>query len=324
MTEDRETRYKVGFRRALRELKRVDDETALMSLLASVQGVRILEPIIAEEMAPVSGELDLHLTGESVDGHATNAAAFGELVRRMAEAVKVVVKESTGAQRQVSGLLVDVGPGSVRATFRAPSPVNMDEAYVVPELDDEIVPVEDEYSEALRKIAVVLGNGDPDVPSVDDDSDLLSAAIQQLPGQARNNLAKLLDEVKKQRWEIQGEFKQRGVETQPLTLTPRAAEHLRARLDEPTRETDSWRSEGYIDGHQWSNGKMYFQLADRSRTIAATFATTTIHHQVAKLAAEENMRVQAGFTVYLVHSAARTKQSYVLTSISAAAKEQEV
>lgn len=316
MIEEQMIEYKAVFRRALREAKSSGDDLSLMSLLASAQGVRILEPIIAEEMAPVSGELDLHLTGESVDGHATNAAAFGELVRRMAEAVKVAVKDATGNPRQTSGLLVDVGPGSVRATFKAP-PNTDHEMFDIPELEDEVRPVDDEYSEALRRISVVLGSGDPEAPAPDDESDALSAAIQQIPGKARSELAKLLDEVKKQRWEIRGDYTQRGVPSESLTLTPDVAAYLRARLDEPTRETTFWNSEGFIDGHQWSKGKMYFQLADRSRTITATFDTATIQHEVAKLAAHENRRVSAGFTVYLVHGAAQTRQSYVLTSISA-------
>jgi hypothetical protein len=320
MAEDLETEYKQGFRRALREVKRADDDLSLMSLLASAQGVRILEPIIAEEMAPVSGELDLHLTGESVDGHATNAAAFGELVRRMAEAVKVAVKDATGNARQTSGLLVDVGPGSVRATFKAP-PNTDHEMFDIPEMEDEVRPVEDEYSEALRRISVVLGSGDPDEPDPEDESDGLAAAIQQIPGKARRELAKLLEEVKRQRWEVRGGFTQRGVSSEELTLTPAAAEYLQHRLDVPTSEVKPWSTEGYIDGHQWSKGKMYFQLADRSRTIAATFHNATIQHQVAKLASEENRRVHAEFTVHQVHGAAKTTSSYVLTSISAAAQE---
>src|SRR5687768_9097322 len=44
-------------------------------------------------------ELDLHLTGANVKGHATRADMFGRFVRRSAEAVKELAKDISGLQR---------------------------------------------------------------------------------------------------------------------------------------------------------------------------------------------------------------------------------
>src|SRR5690349_9647369 len=66
-------------------------------------------------------ELDLHVTGANVVGHATRADLFGTFVRRSAEAVKELAKDISGLQRHTPGLLIEgTSPGSVRVVLKSP------------------------------------------------------------------------------------------------------------------------------------------------------------------------------------------------------------
>jgi hypothetical protein len=53
-----------------------------MSLEVSAAGRQDLMAVIADLKAPVQAELDLHLDGETVTSHETDAGPFGRLVSR--------------------------------------------------------------------------------------------------------------------------------------------------------------------------------------------------------------------------------------------------
>lgn len=314
MPNAKQQAYIEKFRRALRESLLVKDDLSLSSLIAAAQGVDILVPVLRDELAPVSGELELHLTGESVKGHSANAEAFSELVRRVAAATKHYVKDAARAVKQTSELLVNTGAGSVRVTFQAP-PREVENATQLDfEHDDEILPIEDNYSEALRRIAVVLANSDPDAPG----EGALGAAIEQLPPESRYELAHALESVRKQDWNITGTFAQRGIGSSELCFGKRNAEFLSHQLKAEYSETESWISTGRLDGHRWSNGVAYFVPSDNSRTIPASFANTELQIRAAEIAASEDNKIEARFTVHIRKSMASSKatRSYELVAIS--------
>lgn len=313
MTTPKQQQYVDAFRRALRHATSAGNEASVVSLLASAQDLDFLQQIIRDELAPISGELEFHLHGEGVEGHSANADSFSELVRRIAASTKSFVKERTNAKKQGSDLLVDVGPGSVRVTFKAPERKVLNATPLTIEKDLEILPVEDEYSEALRRISVVLANSDPDSP----ESEALGAAIEQLPASSRYELAKALEPVRKEGWSIDGTFSQRGLGSKDLHLERRHAEYLRNQLTTVDVETDIWRSTGTLDGYRWSNGIAYFVPSGQSQPIAATFASAVLQSKAALLAAKEDNKVEATFKVYIKHSmtASHAKRSYELTAI---------
>lgn len=314
MSEARKSAYIEIFRRALREAIRTDDDLSLSSLIASAQGAKILTPVLNAELAPVAGELELHLRGETVIDHSANAEAFSELVRRIAAATKHYVKDKARSTKQTSELLVDTGPGSVRVTFKAPSRAVENATTLEIENSNEILVVEDNYSEALRKISVVLANSDPDAPG----SEALGAAIEQLPPEARHELAFAVDSVRKQDWQVSGTFAQRGVGAEELSFGRRNAEYLKHQLKAEYTETEMWTSTGRIDGHRWSNGIAYFVPSDNSRTIPASFASAKLQMKAAEIAANENNRIEARFTVHIrrSRSSSTATRSYELVSLA--------
>ena len=315
MTEPRQKTYIESFRRAIREAKLSGDEFSLGSLIASAQGVQILVPVLRDELAPIAGELELHLRGDNVEGHSANAQAFSELVRRVAEATKCFVRDKSKSKKQTSDLLVDTGPGSVRVTLKAPCRQVKNATPLVMENPGEILPVEDNYSEALRRIAVVLANSDPEAPG----GEALGAAIEQLPPEARNELAHALEPVRKQNWQVSGTFAQRGVGSSELHFEKRHAEFLRHQLKAEYTESETWTSTGRLDGHRWSNGITYFVPSDNSRTIPASFADAELQMRAAEIAASEDNRVEARFTVHIRRSMSSSKasRSYELVAITA-------
>ncbi|QIK62357.1 hypothetical protein G7068_12100 [Leucobacter viscericola] len=313
MANSREVLFVESFRRTLRDTLSSGDKFALGSLLASAEGIRVLAPVVRDELAPVSGELELHLTGKSVIGHAANAEAFSELVRRIAASTKHFVKDRANSVRQTSELLVDTGPGSVRVTFKAPSRTIDGAVPLDMELENEILHVDDTFSEALRRIAVVLANSDPESPG----NEALGAAIEQLPPSARNELAHALDPIRKQGWDVTGTFAQRGLGTSELSFGKRHAEYLKKQLKAVYTETETWTSTGRLDGHRWSNGLAYFSPSGQPRTIPASYASAELQSRAAEIAADENNKVEAKFNVHIKRSMSNStaKRSYELISV---------
>ncbi|MEU5235195.1 hypothetical protein AB0G82_39095, partial [Streptomyces anulatus] len=67
-------------------------------------------------------ELDLHLSGDAVRGHATDAALLARFIGAAAAVVKEVTKSVQGLKRLASHLQVIPGTGSVRLTFAPDAP----------------------------------------------------------------------------------------------------------------------------------------------------------------------------------------------------------
>ncbi|MEO8528402.1 MAG: hypothetical protein ABI435_04935, partial [Pseudolysinimonas sp.] len=96
---------------------------ALASLSGAVAGNAALQQAIAEELAPRAANLELHLDGEKVEGHATNALSFGSFVARVSDTVREFVKGRLNLPAFSNDLQVALAEGSVKATFIAPDPV---------------------------------------------------------------------------------------------------------------------------------------------------------------------------------------------------------
>ncbi|ROS68721.1 hypothetical protein EDF42_0415 [Curtobacterium sp. PhB172] len=314
------------FREALREaLADVDRDLLVGALLASAADTPSLQLVAEEELAPEAAELELHLDDGDVKEHATNARSFGLFVTAMAEASKEFVKSSLRLGAMSSPLRIAPGPGSVRATFIAPSPHERSDARHTPlggaPTDDRVWTESDVFSESLWAIATVFSNAEPD-----QENDALDGIIQTIPVRARIQLRKVAEQVAARDWQVTGEFRKQGLRTHGVSLSSRGAKHLAEQLAVQDVHRAQWTTSGAITGHRWDTGVMFFSADDRVRTFAASFESSDLEQRVAQLATVEDRRVEARFTIYTAvgRGADEGRRSYVLEAIQAVAPDAEL
>jgi hypothetical protein len=171
----RKQRLVEAFRAALRESTGYSDadEISRVSLHASIGADPDLLSVWREETAPAQAALDLHLAGESVEDHATNARQFSDFVAGVSSAVKATVKDRLGLRAYTEDLLIDaLAPGSLRVVLRARDPITTDPTITEPGSTVD--------SDALRGIASVLIHAGDDTP----DSPLTAELGKGPPGSA--------------------------------------------------------------------------------------------------------------------------------------------
>jgi hypothetical protein len=292
-------------RRTIRELvDSPEHELELASLISIVNDDDDLRLVAEQEMAPRNAHLELHLGGHKVVGHSTVAKSFGQFVSQMAESVKFTVRDISGSSRLQDELLIEAGPGSVKTVFIAPVRRADDPTLKFAEPADEAVPEEDGYSEALRRLALVLTHSNPS--TIDDSA--LDAAISQIPTASRGPLKRALDEAQRQSWSIEGSS---------VHVHPASVAFLRERLSETVITHETWESTGHLDGHTWSTGTMRFIPTGINRPVVATFANTQVQLEVGKLDSRPGQEVRVTLQVVTTSGLANTRKSYVLKSISA-------
>ncbi|SKC37417.1 hypothetical protein [Okibacterium fritillariae] len=300
------------FRSTIREMIGLPENELELASMVAMMGHDEKYRIVAEqELAPVNGHLELHLSGETVVQHATNARPFGQFVLQMAESVKSTARDISGAKRLKDELLIETGPGSVKTTFVAPPRRRDPSTLPTPEKQEPLID-DDRFSEALRRVAVVFANVEGDLQ----ENPALDSAISQIPAASRLPLKKALDEVLKQEWSLEGSFTQRGIGVTRVKVHPHSISYLRARLAETVVSTDTWESTGYLDGHTWSTGTMRFIPVKNSRPITASFGDSEVQLEVGKLDSKPSQKVRVRMTVHSTIGLTATKKSYVLDSIS--------
>lgn len=307
-------------RRTIRQLRsQADHELELKSLLAMISDDPELTRIAESELAPRNGHLELHLDGSSVKEHATVAKAFAQFISRMADAAKAAVRDLAGVASLPDELLVNAGAGSVRVTFIAPPRAETDSTLAVPELAAEQLPEEDGYSEALRRIAIVLSNADAAAP----DDENLNAAVALLPGSSRHHLRMALDQAHKGAWTIEGEFSQRGIGNVPLNVGSATVAYLRERLTDTSVEQERQEATGYLDGHTWSTGTMRLILEPTGEPLTASLGSSAVQLEVAKLNAHPDQRVRVKLDVSITRTLAQPdgRRSYVVLEIEPLGEE---
>jgi len=286
-----------SFRAAVRSLLGADfsSRLALGSLVASVQGDAKYELIAREETAPRAGEMDLHLTGDQIEGHSANAAAFGNFVRQIAESVKIITRERMGKTRFINDLLIEPGPGSVRAIFRSPDPVPP--GAIAGAKDDPFWSDPNQQSLALHHVALLLANAEPTA----EDTGVVDALVESLPPKARPKLIGAVKSIVKQDWLIDGEFRQRGLGIEPISLSGAGAKRLRSALEVRERTKQEWITTGHFDGHHRSRGLSWFVPDGGEREMTVVVPTAELTAAVANLSTEPAPRVKATFSVISTH-----------------------
>lgn len=279
----------------------------------TVRGNAELEQVWQEETAPMQVEVDLHLEGDSIHGHATNARQLAAFVEGLNKATKHIVARDIGGRGR--DLLIEgVLPGSVRVVLHADGPK-------LPQT--EAMPVEpgthfqsSPDSEALRAIARLLTIASDDEPAI-------AAEVRALPQLARSALKGAVEAARVEGWEVAGTLRQRGLGSSPVHLTPHGAAILVDELAAHQYEDRTEWMTGTIDGYRRSLGSFYFTPAG-----GKPFAVSAAPDQLAKtaeLAADPDVSVRAQImTVTAAESEAdRITTSRMLVNIEPAAAAPE-
>jgi hypothetical protein len=285
---------------------------------AFVEGRPAMARVWEEETAPLQLEVDLHLNGPTIHGHAAEAHRFGTFVSGVADASKFTARAMSGAQRYQTKLLIEgVGPGSVRVVLRAapdpPTAAGQTMTHEVPSVD----------SGALRKVAAVLtyasGEEDPDTSP-------LEGAVVQLPAQARQRLSTAVNAAMRGGWEIVGTARQRGLGLDEVRLTRRGASRLASALKSASEERSHEWLTGSIDGLKRSLGCVWFVPRGAQRAFAADVADDKLLLRVGELLADPAAVVTAEFDVFTSippGDESRVRRSRVLTAIRPATDGQQ-
>lgn len=278
------------------------------SLEASAAGIPELEAALFELKRAYQAELDLHLSGESVTGHSTQARKFADLVRGIADAVKEIQKSEMGRQRLSSTLLVSSPlPGSVRLVLSAAPPLAM-------QTDIDAAQTETAESAALIAVTTLLERAEEDsgVP----DSTVLDGMTAVLPAKARTAMLRVAESVSSAGWRIEGDLRRAGRSTAHVRIGVAGARRLESALRERIEEIFILERNGVIDGQRRSLGAMWF-IPDGEAPLEAAVLDTKLFDEVAAHAAND-VRVHVRLRATVVHppsTSAATRRSYSLLAI---------
>lgn len=281
-------------------------------IAVGIDGDPELESVYREETAPEQVELDLHLAGAGVDGHATSAPHFTNFVQQLSRAVKFAARHVANASAWSENLLIEgAGQGSVRLVLRAPDKKRPHPEHgVIPGIVDSTPD-----SVALRTVASILTFASTSEDSID--STLLVGAVHELPPEAQQHLRRAVNEVISARWDIEGHVRQRWCQEESVRLTSRGAERLHAALKLNPAPPETERLVGTLDGLKHSLATVYFKVDGQGHALAASVPDERLLLQAAKLVDDPHRQVRAVFTVYAAGSddADLWRKSRVLRSL---------
>ncbi|MCS5524823.1 hypothetical protein NY551_18970 [Curtobacterium flaccumfaciens pv. oortii] len=284
---------------------------ARRSLEASAKQDPTLERALFDLQLQAQSELDLHLDGDTVTEHATNALDFANLVRGVAEAVKELTKSSLGRQRMPSTLqVIAPSPGSVRVVFRPEAPKTLDGVV-------EGSASETWESASLVRVATILARA-----GGQDGDAVLDALAAGVPIGAHAGLRRAAKAVVGAQWIISGTLRRPHHDSIPVSVGPAGASRLLTALAARTYEEQHVNAEGRVDGQRRSVGAMWF-VPSVGQAFEAAVPDAELLDRVASLAAADEL-VRARFQVIVTALAGSTggvRRSYSLESIVAVPAE---
>ncbi len=246
---------------------------------ATVQGDPASERVWSEETAPEQVELDLHLEGAGVRGHATRADKLASFVAGVNDATKAIVRDRLHLSALNRNLLVHgLSPGSVRVVLRADTPLDNDAKHVPLSGTSQFASSPD--SEALRTIARLFTNSSSSVPAVGSD-------VRDLPVKARRGLLRSTSAMKAAGWDIAGQIRQQGLGSTEVTFTQAGVALLASELKNYDYDTESAWAIGTIDGFRRSLGSLYFTPAGTKAPLAVNVSDPDTLAAATRLAADE-------------------------------------
>lgn len=276
------------------------------SLEASARQDPTLEPVLFELQNEFQAQLNLHIDGETVVDHETDAERYADFVKGIADAVKALTKMSLGRDRMRSGLLIAAPtPGSIRVVMRAAPPAENDGA--IQQARSETVD-----SNSLRVIANLLARAGSEN---DGDQTVLTGLVSQLPAKARTGIKRSAYAVVHARWSLHGELRRPAAPSIPIQVSNDEARVLLDVLDAKDVVEETIELSGRVDGQRRSVGAMWF-VTDTGESFEAAVSDASTLDMVAEMAASD-VRAQATFDVVTRVSRAgqATSKSYALVRI---------
>lgn len=290
-------------------------QLARQSLEASARANDTLRPVLDRLLTRNQVELDLHLDGVGVRGHQTNAVAFAELIRGVADSVKEISKVALGKKSLANNLLISAPePGSVRVVLRAapPKPPRA-------KSKQTLLPEESADSVSLETVATVLAKAEEAASSPESS---LDAFTSELPPRARTSVLRIAKVIKRTGWTVSGELRRPSEGAVEIKISAPGAARLVLALGETESSSQLETLIGVVDGQRKSISAMWFS-PDTGRAFEAAVTSRDLMSRVAELAAEGDLRVQAVFmvtTTYPRGVSSSPKLAYVLRSIERTAK----
>jgi len=287
------------------------DEILHGALAVGIYGDPEMETVFREETAPGQAALDLHLAGEGVSGHSTNARRFSEFVSRISKTVKYTARGVANSAAWGENLLVDaLAPGSVRVVLRAPEEPRVSEG----EVPFEGVAHDTPDSTAIRRVAGVITFASAEDEA---DADAMVAAARGLPPEAQQTLKSAMSTVVAAAWTIEGSVRQRWQREEPVRLTTRGAERLISALELNPAPPRTERMTVTIDGLKHSLSVVYLKREGRGHAFAASVTDEALLRDVAHLADDPTRSALAEFDVYVdaVEDGRAARTSRTLRSI---------
>lgn len=277
---------------------------ARQSLEAFAETTPELKALAFELSRHAQSELDLHLSGETVQHHSTNAEFFAELIRGIADATKELAKHRLTRERRRSTLQILAPlPGSVRVVLQAAPPEEVD-GHASQETRTPTVD-----SDALDAVAALLARAQS--ASDDPASEVLSGLAAELPARAHAGLRRAANAIDRQSWEVDGEL--RSVHgNHPIRVDVHGAQALLRVLKERSEIRERVSYPGTIDGSRRSIGAVWF-IPDGQSPIEAAVLDPELMERVVRHDAE-GQRVEASFDlVTIVGSGANARKRRVFT-----------
>lgn len=281
---------------------------ARRSLEASAKQDPALEAVLFELQHQSQAELDLHLDGPRVAGHATSAAEFANLVRGISDAVKELTKSALGRERMPPTLqILAPSPGSVRVVLQPAPPADEPGAF-------KGTVTETRESKSLVQVATILARAGAGASETDAVLDGLTAGV---PVGAHPGLRRVAKAVVAAEWSVAGVLRQATGEPLNISVDTAGANRLLAALEARTEDEQEVTLQGHIDGQRRSLSAMWFVPATGAAFEAAV-PDPAVLAQVATLAATDEA-VSARFDV-VIRSLSGTsggiRRSYSLSAIT--------
>ncbi|GLY53766.1 hypothetical protein Lesp01_74220 [Lentzea sp. NBRC 102530] len=230
-------------------------------------------------------ELDLHLSGAAVRGHATDAALLARFIGAAAAVVKEVTKSVQGLKRLASHLQVIPGTGSVRLTFAPDAPEAPPESIS----HERLARVE---TAGLRRLVALIqvAESTSDMTGAE-----VAAALQDLSVPARRAVGTFAAAALRGEYEVDGVWHDPRRGSTPVRLSRAAALRLTNASKSKAQEVTTTRLEGTIDGWTWSSSTVWF-VPVAGRGFRAT-VPDQLAERVAQLGGHRDLPVVAAFTV---------------------------
>jgi hypothetical protein len=289
------------------------DALTHVDLGSSYSAERIRDEVIGDDpelldtfelyRGPDQAELDLHLEGPGVVGHATDAKHFSKFISKITSAVAAASKVDKTHAHARAGLLIEgATPGSVRVVFKS-APAFVKKTAVSAAAEDLLFDVAETStadSVALREIATILSTAS-DADNIADDE--LGAALGLVPPNAHSLLFEAISTAARADWNISGSVRQRGIGRKSVILTKRGASRLTTLLRPMNETTETLELRGTLDGYKPSEARMWLRPEGSQRSLVVLVQTMDLLKQVKDLnAVSEEVNVAVTLKVTQRHS----------------------